>query len=114
VFVRPCRWNMMWSMRGSESKIDKERFVSRDRFLLSDIADCFVGEILGQVIAFFSCLFGLDRHSAIVKRRGVLTSLTANESVEMFKARTSGPTVVWTNWRRLEDGHFMAFAKLCG
>src|SRR5262245_42665863 len=102
----------MRCMSRSRRKVNEERFVRRDGLLLTDVSDRLVCQIFREVVTLLSRLLSLDWHGTVVERRTILTCFSADESIEVFKARTGGPTIVWANWGCFEDRHFMTLAKL--
>src|SRR6185369_238133 len=95
-------------VRRAGSEVDEERLVGRDRFLLADVADRLVSEVLHQVVALLGRTVRLDRRRAVPEVRVELVALAADEAEEVLEARAGRPVLEGPDRGRLEDRHLMA------
>src|SRR5215475_945845 len=88
---------MVRRMRRAGRVIDEKRPVRRDRFLLSQVINRLIRQMLIQGVVCFAPLgyFHFHRRSTIVQRWLPLICLTANESVEVVESLHGGPAVEW-------------------
>src|SRR5262245_39469151 len=89
----PFMRHVMRRMRRAGREVHEERLVWSERFLLTNIGDRLVRNVLRQVIPLFGRLLGFDRYRAIVERRVVLAVLATDEPVEVFEARAGRPAI---------------------
>ncbi len=113
ILVGPFPGHVMRRVRGARREVRKERLVGHERLLLADPLDCFVGHVLGEVIALFGGLFRLDGSGAFINGGVVLVGLAADEAVEVLEPPAAGgPGIERTHGTRLPDRHLMALAEL--
>jgi hypothetical protein len=113
VLVGPLGRDVMRGVRRPRGEVDEERLVGHERLLLVHPPDRLVGHVLGEVVALFRRLVGLDRRRALVDGREVLVRLAAEEAVEVLEASAAGrPRVEGTHRAGLPDRHLVALAEL--
>ena len=106
---------MVRRVRRAGRKVDEERLVRGETFLLSDPGNRLVGHVLDQVVALLGRFLRLDRRGPLVERRVPLVGLAADEAVEILEAATAGrPGVERSGRTRFPDRHFVALAELRG
>src|ERR1700680_109406 len=104
---------MVRGMASARRKINEERLVGHQSFLLAHPRDGLVGHVLSKVITFLRRLRRLHWGGALVDSGVPLVGLTTDKSIEILESSSAcRPLVEWTHRAGLPDRHFVALPEL--
>jgi hypothetical protein len=112
VLVGPFLRHVVRGVGRARREVGEEGLVGHQRLLLANPVDGVVGQVLGQVVAFFGSRGRLDGRQPFVERRIPLVVLAADEAIEVFEAAAAGrPVLERPHGAGLPDRHLVALAE---
>ncbi len=112
VLVRPFLRHMVRRVRRAGREVHEEGLVGHQRLLLTHPRDGAIREILGERVALFGRLRRLDGRGPFVEAGIVLIRFAADETVEVFEARTGRPLMERSHRAHLPERDLVTFAEL--
>src|SRR5262245_35226163 len=106
--------NLMRSMSRSICNVSEKRAVGCACLLFADPCDRLIGQIFGQVIAFFGFPGGVYARRSVKQNGCKVVHLAAYEAVELLKAASGWPAIEWSRNAQLPRGSLVALAEIAG